>query len=232
MSTNRRIYIGLAITAIVFLLSILVARWYDTGIDFIPNSFVTHTTMLILSILVIILLGPQVNYVIKWPSLRKTLMPILLGIVVSIAVNIILTVITNAIGGKVEAHPVLAKISPLQTFLFVFIYASIAEEMLFRGFLQNILKPLASKGISISGRKISLPVIISAVLFGLSHLILLTAGSGAIFVARIVIFTMTLGVVAGYYQEKYNNNAFAIIVHMSGNLMGVVGSLLMSLNPQ
>ena len=109
MSTNRRIYIGLAITAIVFLLSILVARWYDTGIDFIPNSFVTHTTMLILSILVIILLGPQVNYVIKWPSLRKTLMPILLGIVVSIAINIILTVITNAIGGKVEAHPVLAK---------------------------------------------------------------------------------------------------------------------------
>ena len=102
--------------------------------------------MLILSILVIILLGPQVNYVIKWPSLRKTLMPILLGIVVSIAINIILTVITNAIGGKVEAHPVLAKISPLQTFLFVFIYASIAEEMLFRGFLQNSLKPSQAKG--------------------------------------------------------------------------------------
>jgi len=36
--------------------------------------------------------------------------------------------------------------------------------------------------------------------------------------------------IAGYYQEKYDNNAFAIIVHMSGNLMGVIGALLMNVN--
>ena len=70
------------------------------------------------------------------------------------------------------------KMSPLQVFIFVFIYASIAEEILFRGFLMNILKPLKIKGISILKRKISVPVIISAFAFGLGHLILITTGVG------------------------------------------------------
>lgn len=36
-----------------------------------------------------------------------------------------------------------------------------------------------------------------------------------------------LGIVAGYYQEKYENNFYAIIVHMAGNLMGVIGAIMM-----
>jgi membrane protease YdiL (CAAX protease family) len=120
--------------------------------------------------------------------------------------------------------------SPLQIFVFIFIYASIAEEVLFRGFLMNILKPVSIKGIKVFKRNLNFPVIISAVIFGLAHLILITTGAGGLFLLRIVVFTTILGLIAGYYQEKYNNNAYAIIVHMAGNIMGVIGALLMSLN--
>jgi hypothetical protein len=41
-----------------------------------------------------------------------------------------------------------------------------------------------------------------------------------------------LGIAAGYYQEKYDNNtSYAIIVHMGGNLFGVLSAFLMNIQP-
>ena len=70
-------------------------------------------------------------------------------------------------------------------------------------------------------------MILSAVVFGLIHLVLLNAGAGGFLVFRIVIFTTVLGLVAGYYQEKYNNFTYAVIVHMAGNLMGLISALIL-----
>jgi hypothetical protein len=38
-----------------------------------------------------------------------------------------------------------------------------------------------------------------------------------------------LGLVAGYYQEKYNNNVYAILVHMAGNSLTILAVVLMHL---
>ena len=230
MKNNERIIYGLIIAIVVFTISTFTGRYLHLDIDFLPNSFVTHTLMLLISIIVIYSLKKIVDYKISLPEFKKILKPTLFGLIATIIVNVSVTIITKLLGGQIEAHPLIMKMSPLQIFIFVFIYASIAEEILFRGFLLNILKPLKIKGISILKRKISIPVIISAFAFGLGHLILITTGVGALFLLKIVIFSTTLGLIAGYYQEKYDNNAFAIIVHMSGNLMGVIGALLMSLN--
>ena len=119
--------------------------------------------------------------------------------------------------------------SPVQVLFFMFFYASVAEEILFRGFLLNLLKPLKKRGISLFNRRISLSVIISALAFGLAHLILITAGIDALFLVRVVLFTFTLGLVAGYYQEKYDNTAYAIIVHMAGNSVAVIALFMMSM---
>ncbi len=200
------------------------------NIEFLPYTFATHTAMLILSVGLIYGLKKHVNYKIALPPFKKILKPVLFGILATIIVNIVMNVATNISGGKVEVHAALTKMSPLQVFLFVFIYASIAEELLFRGFLLNMLKPIKLKGIKIFKRNVSMPVLISAVAFGLAHLILITTGAGGLFILRIVVFTTILGIIAGYYQEKYDNNAFAIIVHMAGNLMGVIGALLMNIN--
>ena len=84
------------------------------------------------------------------------------------------------------------------------------------------MRPLGDKGLKLFKRKISLPVLISALAFSLAHLILLASGVGTWFIIRILIFTFALGLVAGYYQEKHDNHIFAILVHMAGNLMGLI----------
>ena len=89
-----------------------------------------------------------------------------------------------------------------------------------------MLSPLHDRGIRFFKVRLSLPVILSAVVFGLIHLVLLTSGAGGFLVVRVVIFTTILGLFAGYYQEKYNNFSYAVIVHMAGNLMGLVGALI------
>jgi membrane protease YdiL (CAAX protease family) len=183
--------------------------------------------MLILSVAVITGLRKYVHFRIAWPRFKTIWKPALFGFLTAVVVNITLTVLTMAAGAKPEAHPLLGASTPLQTFLFIFIYASLAEELLLRGFLQNFLHPLNVRGIRLFKRTLSLPVIIGAVAFGLLHLILFTTGAGALLVVRIVIFTTILGLFAGYYQEKHNNHAYAIIVHMAGNLMGLGGALLM-----
>lgn len=230
MKNNERLLYGIIIAIVVFAISTFVGSKIDLNIDFIPSSFGTHSLMLIFSIVLIYGLKRHVNYKIQIPKFKATLKPILFGFLATIIINVSLTIISKILGGKIEGHAALAKMSPLQVFVFVFIYASIAEEILFRGFLMNILKPLKIRGINIFKRNISIPVIISAVAFSLGHLILITTGAGGLFLLRIVIFTTVLGLIAGYYQEKYDNNAFAIVVHMAGNLMGVIGALLMNLN--
>jgi len=228
MKNKERLIYGITISVVIFLIATQTGIILNFKTDFIPSSFLTHSIMLLLSIGVIYLLRKNVEYKISLPTFKKSLKPVLFGILTTIIVNILMTVFIKIAGGKIEIHPALSEMTPLQVFIFVFIYASIAEEFLFRGFLLNILKPIRLKGLNIFKRKISISVIISAVAFGLAHLILITAGVGALFLVRIVIFTTVLGLIAGYYQEKYNNNAYAIIVHMAGNLLAVLSAFLIS----
>ena len=59
----------------------------------------------------------------------------------------IITLIISGGGNNSEIKMPTSNLSVLQIIIFVFFYASIAEEMLFRGFLLNILRPLKKKGI-------------------------------------------------------------------------------------
>lgn len=228
MKIKERVIIGLIITLVIFFLANFYGSKLNLNIDFFPSSFLPHSVMMLLSIIVIYGFKKNVNYLISLPKFKKVLKPILFGLLAAIIVNIAMNILTIASGNKVEAHALLTEMSPLQVFIFVFIYASLAEEILFRGFLMNILKPLETKGVNIFKRKVSIPVIISAFAFGLGHLILIRTGAGGLFLLRVVIFTTILGLIAGYYQEKFNNNAYAIIVHMSGNIMTVVTALIMN----
>ena len=230
MKNIERIVYGLTITIVIFLTALFAGREIHLDSNFIASTFPTHTAMIIFSLVAMILLKKNLTYNISLPKFRLILKPILYGILATILVNLLMTILTKVAGGKIEAHPLIDKLKPIQVFIFVFIYASFAEEILFRGFLMNLLKPLNQKGISLFKRKISIPVIISAIMFGLAHLCLMTTGVGFFFLFRVVVFTMTLGLIAGYYQEKYDNNSYAIIVHMSGNLIAVLGSVLIHMN--
>ncbi|NOQ27322.1 MAG: CPBP family intramembrane metalloprotease [Bacteroidales bacterium] len=230
MKNKERIIYGFIITIVIYAIAQFVSFNFNLNSDFIPQAFLTHTSFLLLSVLAIYFLRKHLSYSISMPKFKKVLKPIAMGVIVTITIGILMTVVTKVSGGELEVHPAFKVMNPLQIFIFVFIYASIAEEILFRGFLQNLLKPLSTKGITVFKRKISLPVILSAIAFGLAHLILIKTGVGFLFLLKIVLITTSLGLVAGYYQEKYDNNAYAIIVHMGGNIIGVVGAILMSLS--
>ena len=226
MKNSERIVYGIAITVAIYLSTIFIGRLIHFNNAFIASSFATHTIMLLLSIFGIIAMRRNFTYHLSLPKFKFIFKPIIYAIITTIVVNILMTIITKAAGGKIESHPLLVQLTPLQVFIFVFIYASIAEELLFRGFLLNLLEPLRETGITILKIRLSLPIIISALMFGLAHLCLIMTGVQFFFLLRIVIFTMSLGLIAGYYQEKYNNNAYAIIVHMSGNLLALLGAII------
>jgi len=228
MKNIERIVIGLFLTIVIFLTATLVSAKFHLDIAFIPNFFVTLTIELLLSIIGIYSMRNYFSYSISVPKLRTLLKPFIYGIVLTVVVNLLLSGIIKMAGGNLEEHPVLAKLNFLQVLIFIFVYASVAEEMLFRGFLMNLLKPLTTKGIVIFKRKLSMPVIISALAFGSAHLILISTGVSVFFLFRIVVFTSCLGLLAGYYQEKYDNNLYAVIVHMAGNTMAVIGALSVS----
>ncbi|MBN1924328.1 MAG: CPBP family intramembrane metalloprotease [Prolixibacteraceae bacterium] len=222
MKNSERIIYGLILTTVIFLAANLIGTKFSPVSGFFPRSFVTHSVMMILSIILIIVMKKTTRYKIAIPKFKTLVKPFLFGIVVAIVVNIVLSFIIIKTGGKNEAHPLLSEMKPMQVLLFVFFYASICEELLFRGFLMNILRPLKRYKLDISGTKLSLPVIISALMFGAAHLILITTGASGLFILRIVLFTFFLGLLSGYHQEKNNNNIHAIIAHMGGNVLSIV----------
>ena len=80
-------------------------------------------------------------------EVQKTLKPMLLGFLAVVIINALLVGLGKVFGIEAGSHFVFDVMTPLQVFLFICILASVAEEVLFRGFLQNILKPLQAGGI-------------------------------------------------------------------------------------
>lgn len=225
---NRRVLNGLLVSLVIFALAVLMGYFMNRLMGSVANSLATFVTMFALSYLAIHIYRSEMNVSIALPQREKILRPIGIAISVSIAVNISLAILTHALGGEIEGHPAIEKFTAWQAILFVVICAPVSEEFLFRGFLLNFLKPITSGSFLVFKRQISMPILISAIVFSLGHLILLSGGVGLPFILRILIFTFILGLIAGYYQEKYQNTAYAILVHMSANSL-IILSLLSKL---
>lgn len=229
MKNRERLIYGIFITIAIYLLSIVLGKYCNPNINLISKTG-THIVMMILSVIAIVVFRRKINYMISFPKFKKSIMPIILGILSSFFVMVIMVTISKITGLKLTGIPMVSKMPPMQIFLSVFIFASFVEELLFRGFLLNFITNFSNYKVSIFNIPISISVIISAVMFGAAHLILFKTGASTLFVINVLLFTTTLGIIAGYYQEKYDNNAYAIIVHMSGNLLAVLGAILRSLN--
>jgi len=228
MKNSKRLILGLIITLIIYFIATTFGRKINLENSFFLPSFGISTIMVLLSLVAIYFLKDYLNYKISFPKISTIFKPFIIALLLTITVNIVTVVITKILGYKVDTHPIFEGSSGWQFLVFVFFYASIAEELLFRGVLLNFIQKYSTRSISIFKRNISFPILISGFTFGLAHLILLFSDVNGLFVARIVIFTILLGILAGYYQEKYKNNAYAIIVHMAGNFMGVVAAFMMN----
>lgn len=117
-------------------------------------------------------------------------------------------------------------LSRVQEILFVWVYASVSEEVLARGLLQSLLRPLARVRLPIGGgRHLSFPVVLSAAFFGCMHVVLSDVLGSA--VVAVIVLTTLLGLVAGYYRERTGGLVPAIIVHSLFNIGGSLPNWLL-----
>ncbi len=141
-------------------------------------------------------------------------------------------VILGAIASSVTLASRAGGMSPLkglsfvQIVLLVWILASVAEEVLVRGYVQSYLGPLTDRGFTVFRLRISLPVILSALFFAAMHLILLTTDTSFLTTYIVVVFAFFFGLVAAYQRERTESILPAITAHVSFNIGGAIGGAI------
>lgn len=222
MNKTLKIFLGIFITFLVLVLSGVIEITTKSFLDSIPVGVSSQVGILIITIIIILLFSKNriIEFNIGKVRIEQFIYPIGLTVLLLIIRHLISMLMEN------EDHPAATSMSILQQIIFIVVLASLSEELLFRGFLQNMLNPIKSYGIPLLKTKLSLPVIISGFLFGLMHFAMIGTGASFSFVIQIVISGMFLGMIAGYFQEKYNNFIFAFIVHITANSSGLILSMV------
>jgi membrane protease YdiL (CAAX protease family) len=215
---------------IALLLGLSVLAIAAAVIMSIPNSpqlfekypwlmgFIPHTSMLLISTLILLIVGKgklgQFGY--KLPGSFNIPQVIILPLVIGVIANVIL----NFMPGKDSFMP--KGFSFGHIVVFIWLYASICEEIYTRGLIQGYLRPLTNRAVLIAGIRLSLPVIVGAVYFSLIHLMAFGKVGNPLTLAIFLIAAFILGLLAGYQLEKTGSLIPAIIVHMSFNISGTL----------
>ena len=224
LRTTIAIVLGLLILMIAgqSMMSISKSTQLFENFPMIEKTF-THTAMLVLSVLFMLILnkGNLRAYGFTWnlnfPLTKTVLISLIIGLTAALMQNLLITT-------KVELS--VNDFSFLESILYVWIWASICEEVLTRGLIQGFLTPLKHIGLTVFKYHISLPVIVGALFFGAMHLAILTMGADIKMVLLIVFFAIILGLIAGYLKEKTNSLVPAILVHFCFNVGGSFLSLV------
>lgn len=218
MRTDKpiRILSGIGITAAIAIVSMYSGRVISLPKDgFFPGSFITHSLMLLLS-LAVIGLGFRGRFsefgltVANYRFRSKILLWVLpTGILSSLAL------LAPEAG---DSPGFLGDMTKLQLVVFVWFYASLCEEVLTRGLLQTLLSANDSSGTR--NRIFTMPVVVSGLVFGAMHLVLI-GPLGKMAVVPIILTTL-LGFLAAHYREKTGSLIPAFIVHALFNVGGML----------
>lgn len=209
---------GILAASVIFIIATILPKF----IDLLKPSFITHLSMLILSLAAIAILGKSdfKAYGFQKPEKIKWLLPI----IIALGLGAIATLVTVLLG--ISGIQAVKNLSLPEIILYVWIIASICEEVLIRGFLQSYLAPFKDTYINLWILKVNFPTFIAALFFSLMHLIIIKSGADLLTVVVILIFTFCVGILAGYYRSKSGSIVTAIILHMLANVGGVVGGII------
>ena len=217
--------LGVFVLGVSTSVAIILSRDFPGLIGSLPTGegFIIQVCILATSILLILILSkgrlsgygfrPGKNIRLPWIAA--------LGLAVGIAATLAGSLVPDA----PSAEP--AYVSFIDLVIGIWILASVAEEVFTRGLIQSFLGPLTRFGFSLGKLRISLPVLISALFFGLMHMGILSTGAAFYSVGIIVIFAFMLGIIAGYYREMSKSLFPAIIVHICGNVGSWIADLLL-----
>ncbi|KPK99526.1 MAG: hypothetical protein AMJ91_07440 [candidate division Zixibacteria bacterium SM23_73_3] len=192
----------------------------ETSLPWMRAS-ITHTFMWILSVLIALILtkGKLRDYGFTKGKFRLTGKIFLWAI--PMAILSVMGFIASRSGTEVKE---VSGLSQLQAIIFVWIYASICEEIFTRGLLQSFLAPLTRYGFNLSKKlRLSLPVLFSGLYFGMMHIVAINKIGPSV-----IVFASLLGIIAGYYREKTESLIPAIIIHALFNIGGMLPMWLLS----
>lgn len=207
--------------AVVLSAAVALAAMYSVRLvavpadSFIPGSFVTHTVMLVLSLCLIGTMsrGRPGVYGLTRGTYRFRPTILLWGIPTA-ALSILAMLASR--GRDVEAAA--GDLTKLQQVVFIWIYASMSEEVLTRGLLQTMLTRGWGAG---SGKHwLSLPSALSGLFFGAMHIVLIRSmGPAAV---PVIVMATLLGFVAARYRESTGSLIPAVVVHALFNVGGML----------
>jgi len=224
MTTSRplKLAAGLVLSAAVALVALYAGQRVplpDGG--FLSSSSITHTVMLVLSLGIMWLFsrGRLADFGLTRGTYRFR--PTILLWVLPTAV---LSLLSTLAPGRSEASDVLGGRTELQLVIFVWIYASVCEEVLTRGLLQTLIS--SDGGAKAVAARFSMPVVVSGLFFGAMHLVLIDS-MGPAAVVPIALATL-LGFLAARYREVTGSLIPAIIVHALFNVGGMLPGWIIS----
>jgi len=126
-------------------------------------------------------------------------------------------------------NPIARQLTFPQIILFVWIFSSTIEEIFTRGFLQGHLSRFIETGRTISLLKVNIPALIGALFFSLMHLSLIASGVDLKTIIILLIFTFSVGLLAGKLRAETRSLIPAVGVHMLANIGGVIGGIVFSI---
>jgi membrane protease YdiL (CAAX protease family) len=230
MVTNntRQVTTALLVAVGIFLIAVVLPKFLFSSP--LTKLMTTQGLELLLSLLAIAMFGkskfseygfcqPRVSQQsgegrTRW--IRISLLAPLLGIVA--------TPLILGLGG--HGNPLVKNLAFPQIVLFVWVFSSIIEEVFTRGFLQGHLSVLSGRYFTLFFLRIELPVMISALFFACMHFVLLLAGVDATTMTVTFLFTLSIGLMAGYLRAKTGSLIPAIAVHMLANIGGMIGGVI------
>jgi len=223
-----RFMIALGVAIVIFLVAILLPKLFLAG-KALP-ILITQATELILSLAAIGILGKGrfADYGFRLPapdtlsrSLLARWVPVGLG-ALALGVMATASILICGVGG----NPLVRGLTLPQIILFVWIFSSIIEEIFTRGFLQSHLMTAMSGSVKLLFFRVDLSALISALFFACMHLSLLLRGIGLTTMIIVLLFTFSVGLMAGHQRAKTGSLIPAIGVHMLANIGGVISGIV------
>jgi membrane protease YdiL (CAAX protease family) len=226
--TGSRVLGALLVALFIFVVAILLPKLLFTRL--IPRLVTTQGLELILSLLAIMVFGRGrfAAYGFCRPNTHKApdakpfrWLPLSL---IAPVFGIVATPLILGFGGG--GNPLLKELGFPQMILFVWVFSSIIEEIFTRGFVQGHVANLSGRYFSFSFINMEWPVLISALVFASMHFVLLVSGVDAVTMTVTFLFTLSIGLLAGYVRQKTGSLIPAITVHIFANIGGAIGGVI------
>lgn len=143
----------------------------------------------------------------------------------AILIGLLFSIISNMIVFySIDYSSYLRDYNIIQSITLVLIMAPIVEEIVFRGFIQTLLRIYFLKG---ETQKIFwLPIIITSTIFGLAHFTAIKQVN-LFQTLAIVLTAIIFGLLSGYFKEKYVSLIPSIYMHIAANFVGLFFLLFM-----